>query len=132
MVDSAHQESNHRKYRPEYRHCESGPVSNKVSTRAPPPTEAISFNIFELKKQPEILWYYHAAVGFPTKPTWIKAINNKQYASWPGLTSAGVQKYFPESEETLKGHARKFKSELSSTKKELEVQEQDQEHVLSS
>ena len=77
-------------------------------TARPPPTEAI-FNVFELKKQPEIVRYYHAAAGFPTKPT-IKAINNKQYASWPGLTSEIVQKYYPESEETLKGHARKIKS----------------------
>ena len=82
----------------------------------PPPLEAI-FNVFELKKQPEIVRYYHAAAGFPSKPTWIKAINNKQYASWPGLTSEIVQKYYPESEETLKGHARKFKSGLRSTKK---------------
>jgi len=37
----------------------------------PPPTEAI-LNVFELKKQPEIVRYYHAAAGFPTKPTWIK------------------------------------------------------------
>ena len=31
----------------------------------PPPIEA-SFNVFELKKQPEIVRYYHAAPGFPT------------------------------------------------------------------
>ena len=62
--------------------------------------------------------------------TWIKATNTKQYASWPGLTSAIVQKYFPESEETLKGHARKFKSGLKSTKKAMEVQEQDQEQEI--
>ena len=28
---------------------------------------------------------YHAAAGFPTKPSWIAAINNKHYTSWPGL-----------------------------------------------
>jgi len=80
-----------------------------------------------LKKQPEIVRYYHAAVGFPTKPTWIRAINNKQYASRPGLTSAIVQNYYPESEETLNGHARKFKLGLRSTKKAIEPQEQEQE-----
>ena len=47
------------------------------------------------------------------------------YASWSGLTSALVQKYFPELEETLKGHARKFKSGLRSTKKSVEPQEQE-------
>ena len=56
-----------------------------------------------------------------------KATNNTQYVSWPRLTSEIVQKYCPESEETLKGHARKFKSGLRSTKKAIEHQEQEQE-----
>ena len=81
----------------------------------PPPTEAI-FNVYELKKQPEIVRYCHAAAGFPTKPPWLRAINNGHYMSWPGLTGAIVQKHFPESEETLKGHARKTRSGLRSTK----------------
>ena len=51
----------------------------------PPPDEAIH-NVYELKTQPELVRYYHAAAGFPTKPSWLKAIKNKQYASWPGLT----------------------------------------------
>ena len=51
----------------------------------PPPTDAIH-NVYELKTQPELVGYYHAAAGFPTKPTWIRAIKNQQYASWPGLT----------------------------------------------
>ena len=40
-----------------------------------------------------------------------------------------MQKYYPESEETLKGHARKFKSGLRSTKnkKMAETQGQDPE-----
>ena len=87
----------------------------------------MGLNVFELKKQLEIVQYHHAAAGFTTKPMWIRAINNKQYASWPGLTSAIVQKHYPESEETLKGHARKFKSGLRSTKKAAEHQGQDPE-----
>ena len=102
-------------------------MSNWVPASEPPsPTEAI-YNVFELKKQPEIVRYYHTAAGFPIKPTWIRAINNKQYASWPGLTSEIVQKYYPELEETLKGHTRKFKSGLRSTKKAAEPQGQDPE-----
>ena len=38
-----------------------------------------------------------------------------------------MRKYYPESEETLKGHARKFKSGLRSTKKTEEPQGQDPE-----
>ena len=53
---------------------------------------------------------------FPTKPSWLKAIKHKQYASWPGLTWEAVNKNFPESKETLKGHGRKTRSGLRSTK----------------
>jgi hypothetical protein len=45
----------------------------------PPRTDAIH-NVYELKTQPELVLYYHAAAGFPTKPTRVKAIRNKQFA----------------------------------------------------
>ena len=64
--------------------------------------------------------YHHATAGFPTKPTWSKAVKNRQFASWPGLTTDAVAKYFPESEETIKGHVRKTKSGLRSTKRTQE------------
>jgi hypothetical protein len=59
--------------------------------------------------------YLHAAAGFPTKPKWIAAIKNKQYASWPGLTVKAVVKHFPKSDKTTKGHGRKVRSGLRST-----------------
>jgi hypothetical protein len=55
-----------------------------------PPTKAIH-NLYELKTQPKFVHYYHAAAGFPTKPTWLKAIKNKQFALWPGLTADVVK-----------------------------------------
>ncbi len=69
--------------------------------------------------QPELVRYLHACVGFPTKPSWIEAIKNRQYASWPGLTVKAAAIYFPESEETMKVHGRKTKSGLRSTKTPL-------------
>jgi hypothetical protein len=75
----------------------------------PPAIKAIH-NVYKLKTQPELVRYLHACTGFPTKPSWIKAIKNRQYASWPGLTVKAVAKYFPESKETMKGHGRKTKS----------------------
>jgi hypothetical protein len=82
----------------------------------PLPTKAIH-NVYELKAQPELVRYHHATAGYPTEPTWIKAIKNKQFASWPGLTVEAVQIYYPELEETHKGHGRKKRSGLRSTKK---------------
>ena len=57
-------------------------------------------NVCEIKVQPEIIQYYHAVAGFPTKPTWINAIQNGHYSSWTGLTTKVVAKLFPESDET--------------------------------
>ena len=67
----------------------------------PPPTEAIN-NVYELRTQAELVRYFHAAAGFPTQATWIRAIKRGFFASWPGLTEKAVRKHFPESEETQK------------------------------
>jgi hypothetical protein len=57
----------------------------------PPTIEAIH-NVYELKMQPELVRYLHACAGFPTKPSWIEAIKNRQYASWRGLTVKAAAK----------------------------------------
>jgi hypothetical protein len=90
----------------------------------PPPNKAI-YNVYKLKTKPELVQYYHAAAGFPTKPSWLKAIKNNQYASWPGLTWEAVNNHFLESEETLKGHGRKTRSGLRSTKLSPQTSEDD-------
>ncbi len=81
----------------------------------PPPADAIH-NVYELKTQPELVQYYHATAGFPMKPTWLKAIKNMQFASWPGLTGDAVNRHYPDSKETPKGHGQKAPSGLCSTK----------------
>ena len=55
-------------------------------------------------------------VGFPTKDTWIQAIKNGHYMLWPGLTVKAATTHFPESIETQKGHMRKQKAGIRSTK----------------
>ncbi len=67
----------------------------------PPPTVAI-YNVYELKTQPKLVHYYHAAAGFPTNPMWLKAIKNKQFASWPGLMANVVNGHYPDSDKTPK------------------------------
>jgi hypothetical protein len=47
------------------------------------------------------------------KPTWIKAITNKQFASWPRLTRKAIAKHYPKSKETLKGHGQKTKERIT-------------------
>ena len=81
----------------------------------PPPLPDSVRNVYELKTKPELVRYYHAAAGFPTKPTWIAAIKNGHYKTWAGLNQKDVAKYFPESTETWQGHGRKIKSGQRST-----------------
>jgi hypothetical protein len=81
-----------------------------------PPTKEAMHNVYKLKTSPELVRYLHAAAGFPTKPQWITAIKNRQYALWPGLSVDAVRRHFPESNETHKDHGRKPPSGLRSTK----------------
>jgi hypothetical protein len=55
-----------------------------------PAIEAIH-NVYKLKTQPELVRYLHACAGFPTKSSWIKAIKNRQYASWPGIAVRAIR-----------------------------------------
>jgi hypothetical protein len=57
----------------------------------------------------------HQCAFSPPPSTWIKAINNNQFASWPGLTAEAVRKYLPDSTATAKGHLRKTPAGVRST-----------------
>ena len=77
-------------------------------------------SVYELPSTEEVIAWYHAAAGYPTKATWLKAISAGFYATWPLLTVKAVKKYYPEAEETPKGHMRRVKSGIRSTKAQLE------------
>ena len=81
----------------------------------PNPAEAIN-NLYDLPSIERAVRYLHAAAGFPTKATWLRAIRNGHYVSWPLLTVRNVNKHFPESEETQKGHMRNQRQGVRSTK----------------
>ena len=46
----------------------------------------------------------HAVCGYPVKSTWIRAIKAGNYFGWPMLTELNVSKYYPDTDETIKGH----------------------------
>ena len=48
--------------------------------------------------------FLHAAAFSPVVSTWIKAIKNGFFQSWPGLTATAVHKHFPHSVASTKGH----------------------------
>ena len=80
----------------------------------PPPTHAIN-HVYELPSVEPAIRYLHGAAGFPTKSTWLKAIRKGNFLSWPLINVKNVNKYFPESEETQRGHMRNQPQGVRST-----------------
>jgi hypothetical protein len=60
--------------------------------------------------------YLHAACFSPVKSTWIKAIKNGNFSSWPGLNEHNVEKYLSKSTSTSKGHLNQQRQNARTTK----------------
>ncbi len=73
-------------------------------------------NIYELPSVEPTIRYLHGAAGFPTEASCLKAIREGNYLSWPLINVKNIAKYFPESEETQKGHMRGQCQGVRSTK----------------
>jgi hypothetical protein len=54
--------------------------------------------------QKDLINYLHAVCFSPVKSTWITAIKNGHFTSWPGLTEHAVEKHLSKSTSTTKGH----------------------------
>ncbi len=61
-------------------------------------------NVYELQSLEPTVRYLHAAAGFPPKATWLKAVRQVNYSTWPLINVKNVAKYFHELEETQMGH----------------------------
>jgi len=66
-------------------------------------TESINA-FFDLPSTKQTAMWYHAAAGWPEKEPLIDAIRKGNYATWPGLTVNMMNRHYPESTETKKGH----------------------------
>jgi hypothetical protein len=58
----------------------------------------------------------HAVCGYPVKSTWLKAIKVGNYVGWPILTEHYVQKYYPKTIKTTKGHLNQTRKNIRTTK----------------
>jgi hypothetical protein len=58
----------------------------------------------------------HTICGYPVKSTWLKAIKAGNYMGWPMLTEHNVQKYYPETIKTAKGHLNQTRKNVRTTK----------------
>jgi hypothetical protein len=66
--------------------------------------------------QKDLINYLHAACFSPPKSTWITAIKNGHFTSWPGLTEHAVEKYLSKSTSTTKGHLNQQRQNARTTK----------------
>ena len=53
-------------------------------------------NVYELPSIEQTIRYLHAAAGFPTKTTWLAAIRQGNYNTWPLVMVSNVHKHFPQ------------------------------------
>jgi hypothetical protein len=89
----------------------------------PPPTleprnqaTLAAFSAYDLPSVQALVQYFHAAAGFPVKDTWLRAIKNCNFESWPGLTYNNAARYCPNTDETLKGHMTQCRQGVRSTR----------------
>jgi hypothetical protein len=64
----------------------------------------------------DLINYLHAACFIPVKSTWITAIKNGNFTSWPGLTEHAVEKHLSKSISTTKGHLNQQRQNARTTK----------------
>jgi hypothetical protein len=66
--------------------------------------------------QKDLINYLHAACFSPVKSTWITAIKNGNFTSWPGLTEHAVEKHLSKSTSKTKGHLNQQRQNPTTTK----------------
>ena len=71
---------------------------------------------YDLPSVPALIAFLQAATGYPTKPTWLNAVKQGAYHSWPGLTSQLAARYCPDTDETHFGHMAQPWQHIRSTK----------------
>ena len=74
------------------------------------------FSAYDLPIVEDLVWYFHAFVGFTVQYKWLKAIKAGKFASWPGITYHNSSKYYPIADETLKRHMVQLCQGVRSTK----------------
>ena len=66
--------------------------------------------------KPDLAMYYHRAAFSLIPTTFISAINNGNFSTWPGLTSDLISKHLPKSTATAKGHNKLARQNVGSTR----------------
>eukprot|EP00804_Cyclotella_cryptica_P004371 CCRYP_006794-RA/>CCRYP_006794-RA protein AED:0.43 eAED:0.30 QI:0/0/0/1/1/1/2/0/589 len=88
-----------------------------ISTKPPSAFAShAAHNAYQTTSKAKLIQFLHQCTFSPPPSTWIKAINNNQFATWPGLTADAVRRYLPDSTATAKGHMKKTPAGVRSTR----------------
>jgi hypothetical protein len=89
------------------------PFGNSISTQAVP--EHYAQNVYEQKCIKDTITYLHACCLSPVKDTWLKAIQNRHFSTWPYVTVENVRKNLLKSDATAKCHMNQIRQNIRST-----------------
>jgi hypothetical protein len=73
-------------------------------------------SIYDLPTTKQAIKWMHTMCGYPVKSTWIKAAQAGNFIGWPLLTPKNIQKYYPNTTETPKGHLNQTRKNVRSSK----------------
>ena len=80
-------------------------------------------SVYDLPSTEQAIKWMHAVCGYPVKSTWLKAVKAGNFVGWPLLTAQNVSKYYPETNETPKGHLNQTRKNVRSTKPKAQPME---------
>ena len=73
-------------------------------------------NVYSLPSISQTVRYLDTGTGFPMKKTWLKTIKARNFTTWPTINSSTVRHHFPESDWMAKGHMKKQRQGVRSTR----------------
>ena len=73
-------------------------------------------SIYGCETTGQLIYFYHATMGYPVISTWCEAIDAGYFLGWPSLSAKRVRKFIKVSEETEMGHMDQRKVGIRSTK----------------
>jgi hypothetical protein len=89
--------------------------------KSKPAIQSTCNHAHDTSNQKALINYLHAACFSTVKSTWIVAIKNGNFKSWPGLTERTVEKYPSKSSATAKEHINQKSMNARSTKIKDEI-----------
>jgi hypothetical protein len=88
--------------------------NHAVTSSRSTPQHSIN-SIIDARTQHELIQLLHATCFSPTESTWIKAIKNNHFTTWPLANDTIIQKFFRNSTATAKGHLDQQRKNIQST-----------------